>query len=59
MSKPLPLKLPDFPRPYAPSKPTPQPSKPSFPPTSDPGKRTGFGDKKSGGPGTSSTGAKK
>ncbi len=39
--------------------PNPQPPKPSYPPLSDPGKRTGFGDKKGGGPGTNNTGAKK
>jgi hypothetical protein len=59
MSQPLPPKLPNSPRPSQPSKPNPQPPKPSFPPTSAPSKRTGFGDKKSSGPGTSSTGAKK
>jgi len=52
-------KLPETPNPKQTSKPNPILPKPNYPPLSDPGKRTEFGDKKSGGPGTSNTGAKK
>lgn len=58
MSKDQHQNRPVNPKPSQAPKPQPQPTK-NFPSTPDTGKRTGFGDKKGGGPGTNNTGAKK